>query len=38
MEREDWEATWECDLHVVCMFFVFCFFFLGQSFPEEDDF
>lgn len=27
-KREDWEATRECDLYVVCIFF------LGQSFPE----
>lgn len=31
-KREDWEATRECDLNVVCIFF------LGQSFPEENDF
>lgn len=31
-KREELEATRECDLNVVCMFF------LGQPFPEDNDF
>lgn len=31
-KREDWDATRECDLNVVCIFF------LGQCYAADDDF